>query len=394
MADPSAPREPEVTHRKVSELPAELAGKEQEATACYPDFAMFDEKKRYPLGPIHSGTNMYRGSDSPSFRFGGGENSQPARQWRSATVCIRDQEGNVTGTIGYPSRSSRKQAFPDGYHNTAQFKVIENTQRPWISLKIILERKKSGVPLRKVYWQCFADSLKRSPDDVGIAFAMANDKAVAQSLAGVNHSPVQALSEARNLWLTHLTLEYSHDSSAGGAHGSPAWTNITPEEIRSARESLRMGERLSAGMQFVVHLSTASALSIYTELGKGAEPFARPYFDFVKPLFYLTANLGSNWYYRLAVPDVDIHSEDYPFSDVPPPRWLVTQWSVKYVDKAPVEATPTRWASLSELSDGCYPDSDTLACERHLAAAHDRAQRGSRGRGGGLELRGRGKFKG
>ncbi|KAF2479579.1 AAA domain-containing protein [Neohortaea acidophila] len=362
------------TFEVVDELPDELKGAEKERELCYPDYLDHDHKKQFPLAAVHNhGGRMYRGHDVPRFRLGVDKNSKEIATWRFALICIRDVDEAQQSVFGHPSHRYRPEDSSDGDLRLVQFMVHGGSQRPSIHLRINRERGEDGKPTSVVFWKCYAHSCVRNTDSepaIGLEFGVNDDATVREGMPQGSRQ-LRELAGENSIWATHLLLNDIDKQPTTGATGRPVWRGITPAEIDQLATRAAAGEDLTEADRAIVALHRTSAVSIYTWVAAEQAEYCRPFFQYIRTVFFATATMGPWWYYRLASPEEDLDSANYPFEQIPPPRWLVTRWSVKRIGGKAVDASPVAWNKLSTIPDGIFPDLDGLAFEMRLGVARE-----------------------
>ncbi|KAK3681502.1 hypothetical protein LTR37_020895 [Vermiconidia calcicola] len=350
----------------VTTVPEALQGSEKEQS-CYPPYLDIDKHKKFPLGPIHSGVNMYRGRDIPQFPLGQDGKGHDASRMRDALLCIRNSEGVVRSSYGHPSYKYEAKDFPNGDPRWIHFMIKPTTQRPCIHIKIAREGRSQGEATQWVTWECNAENIAQREGDIDLLLATGDDPNVKIELP--DDGRIQELASKNQLWATSLQLRTDE-------RNCPVWKGITPAEIdklcadaelKDAGDITHMTDQEAC----IVALHRTNELSLYVETDDRCQPALEKFFAFARTAFFLTAHLGTFWYYRMACPNTDIHSASYPFSDIPPPRWLVETWRVEYQDGVAVSFEPVRWSKYARVLDGIYGDHDTCAFEIRLGRARE-----------------------
>ncbi|KAK3714856.1 DEAD-box type RNA helicase [Vermiconidia calcicola] len=348
-------RDPRTRFATVTAVPEELRGLEKEQL-CYPDYADIDKEKKFPLGPIHSGANMYRGKDIPNIRIGPDGKSDDADRAETALLCIRNNEGV------YAAKD-----FPNGDPRMIRLMIKPITQRPVIRITIVLDRNDKGDITKSVIWECNAQDIAIREGDINLLLATGDDPNVQTELP--DDTRVQDLASKNHLGPTSLQLRAE-------GRTRPVWKGITPAEIDKLRANAESKEAddiitLTDAESCVVALHQANELSLYVDMPTRCQPALEKFFAFTRTAFFLTAHLGTFWYYRMACPNIDIHSAKHPFSSIPPPRWLVDKWRVEYHEDVAVDFEPVSWGKHPAVLGGIYGDHNTCAFELRLGTARE-----------------------
>ncbi|KAK3669198.1 ATP-dependent RNA helicase [Recurvomyces mirabilis] len=376
------PEEVSYWNAGIDKFPAELRGQEPHAEIMYPEYLDIDEKKRFPMNTVHFGEQMYRGHDVARFplKIGNGKPKQ-ATEWRHCAVYLPEvvQDDVKNKTYGTTNSAYAHENTADSTDlRDARYRIVPDTQRPYVHLQIVVERtssmvddpdkpgeQKESVKTKTVHWLCFAEAFKHTkPDgspDLNLHVQLGDDKLLQHSVPKGDLALSQLL-EKKDLVCTQLILP---------SNRGIVWKDISPEDRDELSKAWMEQTVLSPGQKLVRDLDDARQIVLFAELKNELAPQYRQFVEFSRAVFFATAHLGSFWYYHLVNPEAGIHTEKYPFKAVDPPRWLVQQWRIKQVNGTNVSAQPIEWLPFNKPAGSRYPDLDTYAFELRLGVARE-----------------------
>lgn len=336
-----------------SNLPLCMVRQEPEKH-LYHEFLDIDAKEQFSLSSVYS----YCGKDRWIFEAG----SRKICASKPAMVHIRDrsQPDRCFGSL----YNGHKGMHNSNVNNNVPIRVSFNpdTQRPAVCLKIKFDRLDEK---RVATWACFANSMRRSTESIGIDYWAGKNPALFSDL--LKDIRVREVTASGDLWRTDLSLNARDKQPETGAKGRPVWSGITPKEVQAFEQRFARGDsKLSPAEELIVLLNQTNSLSIYVHWPEEFADHLQFFWKYFRSISYAAANLGNFWWFKLALKDGRVIDERYPFMDLRLPKWMVTTWLVHYVDYEPISFKPLTCAKLVELRPEEYPDEDTRAFELRL----------------------------
>ncbi|KAK5164327.1 uncharacterized protein LTR77_010022 [Saxophila tyrrhenica] len=340
-----------------------------EPTHLYPMFLDCDKGKAFDLTRIFD----YRGKDHHPML---NANKKKMHDKRPALISVAG-----VGSFGNPDPKVKDS--PDGLFHFCEFQIRPDTQVPVFVIRLRRPAKEGDTAASWVRLEIPAGCLARNANDVGVKFAHADNKVK----VGMPNIPVLTeLAKKDVLYRTDLELWSADDKPTTGATGKRIWYGLnTAASADGARVTHELDviratptASLSTFQKAVLVLDTATNLSIYSEVKDTEVMQILPRcFDYVRAISYATTNLGYYWWYVVAGKGVPLDSPKFPFRDpksgkwLPFPRWMITQFQVRYVKDEAASYTPEHIADFLPIRTSTQPDEKSALYLSRIAMARE-----------------------
>ncbi|KAK4497918.1 hypothetical protein PRZ48_010573 [Zasmidium cellare] len=270
-----------------------------------------------------------------------------------------------------PSGASPEDHSTDvGKLNPKWIKVMfkPDSQRPRVRLVFHLDR---GTNEREVAIDIYGQHLMATEDSIGIEMSTTKQSRVLQGLPNGEELELldrnlATLAKDDSLWRTdvHLTKPGSYEIMG-----------VTQEEATAIRK--KDSSQLNDGERLLNALSVNRVLSIFVQAPSSEHTALQPFFEYFATVMYAAAHLGNFWWYALVTNGERdaIQQSDYPFNQVPVPRWMIKRWRIEcygdWIYAEPRSAQAQECAQYKTATEGRNPGLDDYVDVQRFVVARE-----------------------